>query len=113
MTIMLSGILAVLVVCLIAFMVRLAHRQRETIASEARFHGLARLTSDGYWEQDAEYRFTEFEGRLRPLVGTAGIGRRRWEIPSLNMTDADWAVHRQLLESRQPFDVLPRAEDSD
>jgi diguanylate cyclase (GGDEF)-like protein/PAS domain S-box-containing protein len=31
------------------------------------------------------------------------LGHTRWELGALNMTDADWAVHRAVLASHQPF----------
>src|SRR5689334_25444119 len=52
-------------------------------ASEARFHSLTNLSSDWYWEQDAEHRFTKLEGRHvaggDPQLLSSLIGRRRWE----------------------------------
>ena len=66
---------------------------------------LTSLTSDWYWEQDAELRFT----RVDVQTGTPGeqelahniVGKRRWE------TDIDieggWAAHRALLKTRAPF----------
>jgi len=75
--------------------------------SEARFRGLSALSADVYWEQDEQFRFksfsgaglTEFEpGRTSRLLGTT-----RWEADYINMTPADWAAHRVLLDSRQSF----------
>jgi len=73
--------------------------------SEARFRSLSDLSSDWYWEQDADYRFTHFSGdemrqslRLDELVGHV-----RWSVPALNMTEEDWAAHRALLDARKPF----------
>ena len=31
------------------------------------------------------------------------MGRTRWEIGALNMTEADWAAHREVLAAYQPF----------
>jgi diguanylate cyclase (GGDEF)-like protein/PAS domain S-box-containing protein len=31
------------------------------------------------------------------------MGRTRWEIGALNMTEADWAAHRAVLQAHQPF----------
>jgi len=73
--------------------------------SEARFRSLSDLSSDWYWEQDADYRFTHFSGdgmrqalRLDELVGQV-----RWSVPALNMTEEDWSAHRALLDARKPF----------
>jgi len=85
-----------------------ADAERAVRDSEARFRALTHLSSDWYWEQDAEFRFTRLEGRLvaggdselqRRLIGT-----RRWE--SGLETEGGWAAHRALLEARQPFHDL-------
>ena len=77
--------------------------------SEARFRSLTDLSSDWYWEQDAEYRFTRLEGRhvaggdenLRQRL----IGKCRWE-GGLEV-EGGWPAHRALLDERKPFhDVL-------
>ncbi|RYF59049.1 MAG: PAS domain S-box protein, partial [Comamonadaceae bacterium] len=82
--------------------VRVENELRE---SEARFRSLSDLSSDWYWEHDTEGRFVQLAGDLSvngiPLANV--MGRTRWEIGALNMTEADWAVHRAVLQSRQPF----------
>ena len=79
--------------------------QSELQTSEARFRSLCDLSSDWYWEQDAQYRFTDFAGvsahkdaRLESM-----LGRTCWDTPALNMREEDWAAHRRLLAARQPF----------
>jgi diguanylate cyclase (GGDEF)-like protein/PAS domain S-box-containing protein len=76
-------------------------------ASEERFKSLTELSSDWYWEQDAELRFTlithNVESAGRPLSALS-IGRQRWELPFYReMTEADWAPLKALLEARAPF----------
>lgn len=74
--------------------------------SEERFRTLADLSSDWYWEQDADYRFVRFDGRVLDGTGIPGegyVGKTRWELPALNLTQADWDRHRAVLEARQPF----------
>ncbi|HUL91661.1 MAG TPA: EAL domain-containing protein [Burkholderiales bacterium] len=74
--------------------------------SEERFRSLTELSSDWYWEQDENFRFTMVSDNLSRRIGDAPgsiIGKTRWELPTLNMTQADWAAHRALLESHQPF----------
>ena len=73
--------------------------------SEARFRSLAGLSSDLYWEQDAEFRFTAVSG-TGPRVDSRRmemVGKRRWEQHYFNMTEAAWAAHRADLEARRPF----------
>jgi len=94
--------------------VRLAVLQAAAVssiaASEARFRGLTHLIADVYWEQDEEYRFVSFNHRSvhqgHGVEASTLIGKRRWELDFVNMTPADWAQHRALLEARQPFHDL-------
>jgi diguanylate cyclase (GGDEF)-like protein/PAS domain S-box-containing protein len=74
--------------------------------SEARFRSLAELSSDIYWEQDHDYRFTSFSGTGTKGVAPANlqwIGQKRWEQQYLNMSAADWAAHIADLDARRPF----------
>src|SRR5260370_42210026 len=78
--------------------------------SEERFRNLTALSSDWYWEQDENFRFTMVSDNLHRRLGTLTqsiIGKTRWELPTLNMTEADWAAHRALLEEDPPFPDLP------
>jgi diguanylate cyclase (GGDEF)-like protein/PAS domain S-box-containing protein len=83
--------------------------ERAVRESEARFRALTHLSSDWYWELDAEYRFTRLEGR-QVAGGDPGllarlVGARRWETEL--EVEGGWEVHRAILDARQPFhDVL-------
>ena len=73
--------------------------------SEARWRSLTALSSDWYWEQDADYRFTRLEGRF-VTGGDEGlrerlVGLRRWE--SGLEIEGGWQAHRATLDARQPF----------
>ncbi len=76
--------------------------------SEERFRALTELSSDWYWEQDEQFRFV----RMSNATGSAerrpasGVGQTRWDVPALNMTEADWAAHRAVLEAHLPFTDL-------
>src|SRR5688572_8328446 len=73
--------------------------------SEARFRSLAGLSSDLYWEQDREFRFTAVSG-IGPRIDSGRaqmLGKKRWERHYFNMTEAAWAAHRADLEARRPF----------
>src|SRR5438067_5787312 len=90
--------------------VRLAALQARTLdslrRSEERFRKLTELSSDWYWEQDAEFRLTFMSTLLADRTGldaSAYLGRRRWDQPALNLSDADWAAHRAGLERHEPF----------
>jgi len=77
--------------------------------SEARFRSLTELSSDWYWEQDADFRFvalTNASDRRNGYGARAQIGKLRWEIASPSMTKADWAAHQAVVEAHQPFHDL-------
>jgi len=74
--------------------------------SEARFRSLTELSSDWYWEQDEHFGLKFMSRRMGERTGLAAanfIGRKRWDQPALNLTEADWAVHKAQLERHEPF----------
>jgi diguanylate cyclase (GGDEF)-like protein/PAS domain S-box-containing protein len=74
--------------------------------SEERFRALTELSSDWYWEQDENFRFVRFDGAMVLKAGRTGfdsLGKTRWEVGALNMTETDWAAHRAVLESHAVF----------
>ncbi|HSU77201.1 MAG TPA: PAS domain S-box protein, partial [Burkholderiales bacterium] len=90
--------------------VRLAALHARTLESlrrsEERFRSLTALSSDWYWEQDAEFRLTfmsQLLGEKTGLDAAAYLGRRRWDHPALNLSEADWARHRAQLQRHEPF----------
>ena len=77
--------------------------------SEGRFKRLTQLSSDWYWEQDENYRFTARSGGGQGWSKTAimdTLGKTRWELPGAGLTEDEWAAHRALLDARQPFKNL-------
>ena len=90
---------------------RVAERTRELEAeksiirgNEERFRDLTALSSDWYWEQDAEFRFTVFSGN--DVMNTQGLehilGKTRWEL-GYTALSASWDEHKTLCEQHQPF----------
>jgi diguanylate cyclase (GGDEF)-like protein/PAS domain S-box-containing protein len=78
--------------------------------SEARFRSLIDLSSDWYWEQDTEYRFTRIEGRAvaggDPRLRARLMGSRRWESEGLQI-EGGWEAHIALVAAHKPYhDVL-------
>lgn len=74
--------------------------------SEERFRTLTKLSSDWYWEQDADFRYTMI------IVNCAGvnsdspsraIGKRRWELGWECLSEGGWERHRDALEARRTF----------
>lgn len=98
----------------------LANRRRDALAlanemtaslraSEERFRVLVELSSDWYWEQDSEFRFTfisEGLDKRADIPSASYLGKTRWEMPNLGMSSDDWARHRAVLEARQAFHDL-------
>src|SRR6266498_4789956 len=57
--------------------------------SEERFRSLTQLSSDMYWEQDEQFRFTSMSGTGSQRVNLKTfptIGKKRWEQNYVNMT---------------------------
>ncbi len=76
---------------------------RATRSSASRLKTLAKLFSNGYWEMDAELRFTRFDTQLEPGATNADIvGRRPWEIEGLEI-EGGWDACRAQLATQQPF----------
>lgn len=92
-----------------------ARSQRVLSESEARFKALAALSSDWYWELDAELRLARVDGRDTLLIGIPveeRIGKRPWEMPFDATDQPPWIEHRRRIEARQPFyDFLVRNRD--
>ncbi len=96
---------------LAAFLIALLFRRQSTAnrdlaESEARFRRLTALSSDWYWEQDRDFRLSFQSDRSGEKSGAAhgpDLGARRWDVPALNLSDADWAKHRAALERHESF----------
>jgi len=73
--------------------------------SEARFRDLTELSSDWYWEQDAEFRFTVVSSNVRNvfLGMDENIGKTRWDMKGVRMTEEERQAHKATLTARQPF----------
>ena len=74
--------------------------------SEARFRALTELSSDWYWEQDAEFRFIQVNGNLPAAMDFPDemyLGKTRWESGVQGVSAAQWAAHRAALEAHETF----------
>ena len=83
--------------------------ERALRESEARFRALTNLSSDWYWEQDAEYRYTRMESRHNNVTSTqrSFLGRCPWGTELEIQAPGGWDAHRVLLAARDPFrDVI-------
>jgi len=94
---------------IIATVRNISRRKRNEAAlreSEERFRSLSGLSSDRFWEQDDQYRFTSLTGAGSQVYGQTAqllVGKTRWELNYVNMTAEDWAAHIATLEARRPF----------
>jgi len=81
-------------------------RERELRVSEARFRSLTELSSDWYWEQDAELRFVVTGGSQDARGGISATQHnalRRWELPGTEALTGSWDDHKAVLAARLPF----------
>jgi PAS domain S-box-containing protein len=84
--------------------------------SEARFRSLAELSSDWYWEQDAELRFRSVSEVFFDKSGMSReqvLGKRRWELAAVSPLITTWDAHRAVLEARLPFRDFEYVRDAD
>jgi len=75
------------------------------LEGEERFRALAEISSDFFWEMDAEFRFTQFYGQGTEKTLARYIGKKRWD--SATEEDAaerqKWTEHKKILEAHEPF----------
>ena len=78
----------------------------ELSASEKRFKSLLNLSTDLYWEQDSDFRFTRRDFPRLPAgtrhLGNFLIGKQRWEVDT-TLTPEEWMPHQQQLAAHQTF----------
>ncbi|GAA5178617.1 hypothetical protein GCM10025771_18200 [Niveibacterium umoris] len=81
--------------------------ERALRVSEERFRRLISMSSDLYWEQDADLRFTQLSGAGMDRIGAAlqdCIGKRRWEVTKIEgVTPEAWQEHKAQLAAHLPF----------
>jgi PAS domain S-box-containing protein len=79
--------------------------------SEARFRSLADLSSDWYWEQDAQLRLSYLSEGFTEKAGIdpkALLGQSWWDLTRAG-AEADWSLLRAAMDVRQAFhDVVIR-----
>src|SRR5688572_16284109 len=78
---------------------------------------LVTLSSDQYWEQDAQFRFVRF---LHTREDTPWhpdsqrlLGQCRWDRPAAQPLEGTWADHRATLEAHRPFREFEYVDRSD
>jgi len=74
--------------------------------SQARFRSLTELSSDWYWEQDKDLRFTLVSRGAQDRIGIGPekfIGKRRWDTDMILLTEDEWTEHKAVLAAHQAF----------
>lgn len=74
-------------------------RTAELRASEARFQRFTELSSDWYWEQDAEGKLTRFSGPVEEMLGMGqGASTAAWNLDERAVLDAMIANREAFLD---------------
>jgi diguanylate cyclase (GGDEF)-like protein/PAS domain S-box-containing protein len=86
----------------------LQRKQTEELlrASEARFRSLTHLSSDFFWEMDAQHRLTSIvhgPNYAAAQVARGVLGKTPWGVASSSPDQAGWAAHMAVLNSHLPF----------
>jgi diguanylate cyclase (GGDEF)-like protein/PAS domain S-box-containing protein len=84
---------------------RAEQAELELRESGERFRSLTDLSSDWYWEQDEDLRFTRMSGGVLKKLGwdpDSFIGRSRWDFPIM-VADEALAAHKVLLAAHQSY----------
>ena len=74
--------------------------------NEEWFRDLAELSSDWFWEQDALFRFTALWGEMHARTGlnaSTTVGKCRWELGILGVSEDQWRAHREMLSRHEIF----------
>jgi PAS domain S-box-containing protein len=80
--------------------------EREQQQSERRFRDFASVSSDWFWETDAQHRFTYLSPRFTEVTGLGRdvfLGRTRIEAANANREDPAWTGHLSDLEQHRTF----------
>lgn len=74
--------------------------------SEKRFRTLTQLSADWFWEQDENFRFVRiyghFDNNISPQSSNL-IGKTRWELDVLGISEEVWAAHKKQLHNHEVF----------
>lgn len=83
------------------------NRQHNLQEAANRYEHFTQLSSDWYWEQDKNFRFTYFSKEFEEITGIElkGIlGKTRWQgLGVADYDSVDWEAHKQTLFAHQPF----------
>ncbi len=92
------------------------HQESVLRTSEERFRHLTELSSDWYWEQDADFRFTLVTSNSNTgerFTAEQTLGKTRWEHPYVDVPPGQWEEHKAQLRAHQPFyDLILKRKDT-
>ncbi len=74
--------------------------------SEERFRDFAESSSDWFWEQDENLRFTFLSSEIYEKTGLPPayfLGKTRREVVQMGLTEEQWQQHQADLDARRPF----------
>ncbi len=70
------------------------------------FRNLADISSDYFWELDEQFRFRAISPSIAvrsQIDYQAYLGKTRWELPFVGISEDQWKEHRAVLSAHQPF----------
>lgn len=76
------------------------------VESEARFRDFAAISSDWYWETDADLRFSHLSDKFESMTGMPKhkiLGKTREEIPFPDIDPDLWDQHLETIREHRPF----------
>ncbi|WP_373976454.1 PAS domain-containing protein [Chitinibacter sp. SCUT-21] len=76
------------------------------VESNRRLEEMVDLSSDWFWEQDVEARFTVVTGGFFSrfdITPSYFIGKHRWDLGSGGLSPEEWDAHRAVLAARQAY----------
>ncbi len=79
---------------------------RQVDAHRERYLALSSLSSDWFWDQDAQLRFVNLDSKNKDFGGIdrhSHLGKARWELPYTEPVNTTWELHRAELEAHRPF----------
>ena len=70
--------------------------------SEQQLKAFAEMSSDWFWEQDADLRFTR-DANIPLTSRPTDVGKTRWDFADPAMNPERWEAHKADLAARRPF----------
>ena len=79
---------------------------RQVDARRERYLALSTLSSDWFWDQDAQFRFIDLDSKSDQFGGierASHLGTVRWELPYTEPVGTTWELHRAEVQAHRPF----------